>query len=42
MYSGNLYIWDYKTQALVKQVEVSAPLPVRDRLVKCAWCGMAS
>ncbi|KAF4676479.1 Coatomer subunit beta' [Perkinsus chesapeaki] len=29
MYSGNLYIWDYKTQALVKQVEVSAPLPVR-------------
>ncbi|KAF4756004.1 Coatomer subunit beta' [Perkinsus olseni] len=29
MYSGNLFIWDYKTQALVKQVEVSAPLPVR-------------
>ena len=29
LYSGNVYIWDWQTQGLVKQFEVCSNLPVR-------------
>ena len=29
LYSGNVYIWDFQTQTLIKQFEVCNNLPVR-------------